>query len=239
MSVLVAILGHREGLYLGQAINSAVLAKKHCENNGIDVRIIVVLDNADQLTTDVASMFSTQVTVVTSTFGDPGAARKSVLDLLHLTESYVAFLDGDDLFGEEWLTRAFQFASTNPGAVLHPEFNLFFGNDDVVVTRGQDSDSKTFDKKILIDNNPWSALAFVPCEILRACSYPTNDRLNRIAYEDWTWNIKTLKAGYHHRYVPGTIHFIRLGNLSSTNEKNKINQSRPDFDGFFLDTIMK
>ena len=145
MAILVAILGHHEGLYLGQAIHSAILAKKHCESHGINVRIVVNLDNADQLTADVASMFPSEVTIMTSNFGDPGAARKSIIDLAQNGERFIAFLDGDDLFGEEWLTRAYQFALIHPEAVLHPEFNLFFGDGEVTVTRGQDSNSKSFD----------------------------------------------------------------------------------------------
>jgi len=56
----------------------------------------------------------------------------------------------------------------------------------------------------------------------------TEYRMNKIrylrnCYEDWLWNCDTVSAGYIHRIVHNTVHFIRYKSKGSLNKIANLN----------------
>lgn len=130
---------------------------------------------------------------------------------------YVAFCDGDDLWGNQWLRQAYDYArelyGTTKNFALHNELTAFFGQD---FGFGQKphlhwhigDDSPEFDAKQLAQFNPWSALTFAPRDVLLA--HPYFRATGAYGYEDYEWAARTLNAGVKHRVVPSSMHAVRL-----------------------------
>src|SRR5689334_2008158 len=122
--------GHREGLLLLPSLRSAATAMAHAEMRGVRCEMMLVLDRPDGPTVDMANrgldLFD-DPRRLTVDFGDAGASRNAGVEEARGT--YVALLDGDDLWSKDWLSASFAMTTTDPRSlVLHPEFNLYFGH---------------------------------------------------------------------------------------------------------------
>ncbi len=128
------------------------------------------------------------------------------------TGRFVAFLDGDDLWGPNWLVAAYQAAMAgSPAVVWHPEACLYFGpghephwllHPDIETIEG--------DWVTLGMRNQWTSLSFAPRDTYLRVPYPRNDLAAGFGTEDWCWNSEVVAQGYLHKPVPGTAHLIRV-----------------------------
>ena len=73
-------------------------------------------------------------------------------------------------------------------------------------------------------SNYWTSLACTERDLIMNIPYPRNDLQNGLGYEDWTWNIEIIKAGYIHKVIPKTGHAIRRksGELSLLRQSNRV-----------------
>jgi glycosyltransferase involved in cell wall biosynthesis len=210
MTVISAIItGHREGILAGPSIHSACAAVNFAKEQGsLDVEVIAVLDKPDDLTRamfEEANIPGLRTVVVNE--GDPGQARNRGVE--NARGQYIAFLDADDLWSQNWLLAAWQFVRERPAEVIaHSEFNVIFGN-----LRGiwwhVDSEGPMFDPSYLFWANYWDALIFAARDICLQHPFVRNDLDAGYGHEDWHWNCITVAAGLLHKPIPGTVHFKR------------------------------
>lgn len=224
------INAHREGNVLFPTIVSVKRAVEYAISCGLKVDIHVVMDNSDDTTKEIVlkeaedtaqPMLAHDVDYRDLAFSRNFAATQS-------TGKYTAFVDGDDLWSRTWLVDSFVMAERcNEPMVLHPEYNIFFGDETSHVFNHVDMDDQDFEIESLYRMNYWTALSFAKTSIYLNYSYKKNTILDGFGYEDWTWNYETISDGIKHKIVPGTVHFIRKGRaeeslLARTNKVNAI-----------------
>lgn len=208
---ITAILtGHSEGPLIGVTFRSMLDAAAVAREAGLEVELLVVLDKPDRATAEaMAEAEQHGCRVLTVNF--PGADHASVRN--HAVEEsrgdYVAFLDGDDLWTENWLVEGYQMCRSDPGKVIaHPEVNWIFDHDSNLWFLLDQTDP-AFDPAYLRTFNYWDVLCMAPRQAYLEHPRPARDIEAGFAYEDWHWNLRTVGAGYLHRVVPETIHFKR------------------------------
>lgn len=213
--VSVILTAHREGLLAGPSVQSALAAMTFAQDRGVSCELVVVLDRADALTTAVlCEAVEGLGRVIKTNEGDPGQARNRGVDAAQGV--HASFLDGDDLWSENWLYEAFVCAKERPDAIFHSACNLVFGEKRLLFWHA-DSESPSCDLGYMDWINFWDALCFLRTDLLRRFPNRANDLELGFGHEDWYWNVKTLAAGIPHKPVPGTMHFkrARLGSQMS------------------------
>lgn len=209
MTISIILNGHTEGLIFSDSIRSALRAQSKIE---MDSEIHVVLDRPDSLTLQVTEDFSSKIKLSVVDFGDLGLARNFGVDNSEFDN--IAFLDGDDLWSENWLAAASAFSATaSRGHILHPQLNYYFNTDSPSrsghITRHISSTSPEFDFTILAQRNYWTALSFGAREIYKSFPFRPVEAKMGTGFEDWCFNIESLGGGVEHLVVPKTAHFIR------------------------------
>lgn len=218
--ITAIITAHGEGLMAGVSFHSLRDAVAVARDGGLDVEVLVVLDNPDRATREVFSDAEAHGSrVVEVSYADQGRVRNHAAELAK--GRYIAFLDGDDLWSENWLTEAYAVCATDPGRIIaHPEVNWFFeqiGNLFFMV----DQTDPEFDPAYLRFSNYWDALCLSPAAAHRDHPFSDRDIAAGFAYEDWHWNLETVAAGFQHRVVPDTLHFKRRRRWSQTLEASQ------------------
>ena len=200
---------HDEGESAVPSLVSAWRAAKHAESAGISVLLTIVIDRPDSHTVEVANRWSNRgARLIPVDAGDLGAARNAAVKALDC--GWIAFLDGDDLWGESWLTKAYRAATSVGDAtfdVWHPQVNVMFGASQSLLHH-IDSTDPAFSLARLRLHNSWTALSFVSRTYLEALPYPRNRLEAGFGYEDWCWNIEVLRRGGRHRVVDDVVHAI-------------------------------
>jgi len=215
--ITAIITAHREGIISALSLHSLHRTVVVAREQGASVQTLAVLDRPNAATLDVFQERGGIIDAVhVVDFGDQGLARNHAIE--QAIGEHVAFLDGDDLWSENWLADAWDFSRRQSKPVIaHPEFNWFFdGNNNIFVHTDQESDE--FNVDFLRFYNYWDALCFAPRTAHRDSPYCRRDIKGGFAFEDWHWNCETIAAGYIHRVVPDTIHFKRRRAGSQTIE---------------------
>lgn len=200
---------HREGKDAVPSLVSAWRAVEYARASGTEATLTLVLDDPDDTTADLADYWHRRYGchLTFTEVRDLGLARNHASN--HIDVEWLAFLDGDDLWGRDWLARAHAVATTtNATTVLHPALNIIFG-DHHSLLHHIDSTDPAFRWSRFHLHNAWTALSFVSRELVIELPYPQNDLANGFGFEDWSWNMAVLDHGGQHRVVPDTCHFIR------------------------------
>jgi hypothetical protein len=203
-------------------------------SDGYKPQLVAMLDRADDETTSIvdghAELFDRIAKV---NYGDPAQTRNAAVSLA--SADFVTFLDGDDLWGESWLSHAVAQAKVRPDSIWHPEWRYHFTDEDFrrhSVTRLPSidagsyfvqhvaSDDPDFDPRVLLLENVWSVNCLASVKIFQQIPYPSTNRGRGLGIEDWSWNIATVCEGYEHRLVPDTVHMIRTKSSGSQNTLN-------------------
>lgn len=233
--ISVIINCHTERILVYRSLKSVVRARQYAEKKGVSVETLVVLDRPDTETAEEVKRYAQDPRLFidrayTVDLGDIAQSRNYGVNVAH--GKYIAFLDGDDLFCENWLYAAYLMASKNNNYILHPELNVAFGTK-FFWWRHIDQESSDFVLATLFTGNYWSALAFASKDIFLQTRYETHHIADGFGYEDWHWNCATLSKSYLHKIVPTTIHFVRYKASGSRNSSANLNHAIIRPSGFF------
>jgi len=126
IDISVILTAHAEGFLAGPAARSVVAATHLAREAGLNIETIVVLDRADILTKDVLKqVFGTSARYLETDEGDPGQSRNRGIEAAH--GHFSTFIDGDDLWSENWLVAAESVARENEKAIYHCGCIVSFG----------------------------------------------------------------------------------------------------------------
>lgn len=211
------VTAHDEGEFLKSSVYSVM-------RNINDARIkkfelLICLDNADNRTKNIAkdlSQNTKNINILEFRYGDVGRVRQESLKACNY--EYVSFLDGDDIWGNNWLSRLTTRASTYNDVIFHPQLTVFFDEEIRYVRKNADSTKRNFKKEILLFENLWTSSFVTPKSIMLEIPMKGGNTYDRTpyAYEDWSWFRETLIAGYKHVTVKKTVHFQRIKRESNT-----------------------
>jgi glycosyltransferase involved in cell wall biosynthesis len=214
MDITAVLNLHDEGPLAHPSLLSILAAREACQKEGLQAEVVVCLDRPGAATREyAAALAEPDLRVVETDEGDLGLARNAAVQAAR--GRFVAFLDGDDLWGVNWLARAHAAAQESAAdAVWHPEASLYFGARPPYWLLHQDMNVRGWDWETLALRNHWTALSFAARAIYLRVPYRPRQAARQLGYEDWCWNMDVVAAGYAHRVVAGTAHMVRMRSAS-------------------------
>ena len=244
INIGLTIIFHREGALAVPALASMADMVVRTAAAGMRVETRAILDRPDHDTHRIVRKSGAWLDdIVTVEFGDLGASRNEGTRLSSC--SHLAFLDGDDMWGADWLVKASAsaFAARWPDDVIwHPEWLYYFDERDFdfhtagglprmgarsFLMKHVASDSPELDRRGLLMNNFWSANVFASKSLHERFPYRQIDRSSGFGIEDWSWNIETLAAGVRHHVVADSVHLIRVKQSGSLGQQNGFDSLLP------------
>lgn len=233
VDITASIIFHSENEYAIPAINSFLDMVTVGRAKGINIECFALLDKPNELTKNIIQENAEKFDDIHEfEFGDLGLSRNRGIELS--SGKYLAFFDGDDLWGEDWIAAAFKKAIAEKNAtrcIFHPHTVLYFFEQDFdrqnapdnvqsFICRHGGSRDANFRFRNLLFENTWTANVFCHRKIHEKWPYRAVDKSLGYGVEDWTWNIETVSAGITHVVVPETIHFVRVGKPQSLSIEN-------------------
>lgn len=212
VDLTVIITAHNEGLLAHKTILSIEQAVKQLKKEDMIYEIIASVDRGDKETVNYFKSIHKQhgVKVLEVSFGDLSASRNNSVS--EARGKFVTFIDADDLMSADWLSSGLRLARTHNKAIIHPEFSVTFGDDNLIWQK-RNSGNPDFDTLCLIDNNLWDS----PCLAARNIflNHPYHPNGNGFGYEDKKFNCDTLASKLTHLVAPRSMLFVRRKNSGS------------------------
>jgi hypothetical protein len=218
----VVVTAHDETAVCGPTMHAADLAVEAARARGLTVQTIIGLDTP----TDATRTY----------FHQPhfdhwerrvlherelGRVRNALVP--ECEGRYIAFLDADDLFSENWLAEGVASldaaAQRGQRAIAHPELNVLFDGQRTVFVN-IDPGSRLFTPEFLYFRHYYDSLCMAPREAHLEHPYVTRDVPNGLSYQDFQFTIETMDAGWRHVVVRDTIIFKRRRDFSLVTESN-------------------
>lgn len=221
---------HDEGWLAYQALTSVRHAIAELEPH-VRCEVIVSLDSADATTVRAVDAFcgdGSAVCVYQWQVGELASARNKSIE--RSKGRFIALLDGDDLWSPNWLVNSWKtaIAAESSCEIYHPQYNLYFGRGHQYFFEHIDSHSEEFQIEFLRHTNCWTALSFAERSVYLEHPFLKNEIDKGFGYEDWTWNVRVFEAGYRHRVIADTVHFVRQdGHGSSLSDRTRRHQAIP------------
>ena len=218
----LVVTAHDETAVCGPTMDSADAAVAAARARGYTVQTIIGLDAASEATTayfrqPVFDHWERRVFQER----DLGRVRNALVP--HCEGRYIAFLDADDLFSENWLADGVAAldaaAARGERAGAHPQLNGGFDGPSRVGLNN-DQDSPLFTPHYLYVRHYYDSLCLAPREAHLEIPYVSRDVPNGLSYQDFQWTIETMAAGWHHLVVKDTIIFKRRRDFSLVTESN-------------------
>ncbi len=206
IDVSVVITLHAEGLIVYRTFRALKGAIDLARQHGLAVEVVAVLDRvSDPILRHTVKKWSAIFDGILSAhevdFGALSLSRN--YGIANSKGEFISILDGDDLYGENWLHSAYQVCSQDPRTIAHPE--AFFSFPFEPFLRLLNQDELTY--LDLMSHNKWPALLMAHRGIFTRIPYIKDDQT--FAYQDWLWNCETAANGYRHVLAPRTIMAIR------------------------------
>lgn len=220
LSLVVTV--HNETLVSGPTMRAAEMSITYAEQNGFNIERIIAFDAA----TDECIQYFSQSAFdhwkkVQLSEGDLGRARNVIGR--KISSNWIAFLDADDLFSENWLAEgcAILREAEDEGlkVIVHPELNWLFDADKSIFVK-PDQDDKLFLPHYFAMYNYYDSLCIAPVEAQLKIPYIHRDIKNGFSFQDWQWSIETMDAGWKHVVARDTIIFKRRRDSSLVTESS-------------------
>jgi len=206
IDISVIVTSHNEGLIAHKTMLSVFAAIKEIEKAGYSYEIIVSIDNGDDQTLSYFNRYKHEkhIKLLNVDFKDLSSSRNNASKAAQ--GSYLSFIDADDLMSSNWLLAGIESAKLNPGSIVHPEYSITFGDDNLIWQK-RNSSNPTNDILTLIDNNLWDSPCFAEKKVFLKHPYYPNG--NGFGYEDKHFNAQTLADNIKHIVAPKTLLFVR------------------------------
>jgi len=228
---------HAEGELARSTFASIVRAKSFAEGRALVVEALAVLDQPTRDTLRfIESYGGMEFRAMQVSYGDLGQARNAGVE--QAGGKWIAFIDGDDLWAQNWLAEAHAAATSDARPIIwHPQGLLVFGEKTHLFIH-VDTEDDDFDPVVLSMSNYWASQSFASRQVFLTLPYPKSDLSQQLGYEDWGWNLETLSQGFIHKCVPDTINGCRArpGSLLKATETKK---AMPKPTSLFRDMIRR
>jgi hypothetical protein len=213
--VSVILIGHDQDVLIHGSIVSAERAAARAHARGLSIELILLLrDPTPALAKWSADRIGISWRVLTSSAQDHGAAHNEAIAAS--SGRYIAWIDGWDLWSENWIEAAVLAAERAPAAaVWHPEAVVRFGQN-FFSTQGYallwqpDGAAGEIDYAALLDEAPYPTGPFAARSLFDEIPFPTEDAARGWADACWWWTCNVAGAGYHHAVVRETFHYQRM-----------------------------
>lgn len=218
IDLTVILTAHSETVVAGPTMRSAEAAIAQVEAAGHSVERLLAFDTPSESCRAYFAQFA-DWQAFEFEFRDQGATRNAAI--AKASGRWIALLDADDLFSENWLVEALRvlLAAEAEGqrVIMHPELNWLFDGYNSVLEK-VDQRSPLFTARYLLTDNCYDALCV--SERRTFVEFPYSERAldKGFAYEDWHWAVKTMVSGIRHLTAPDTIIFKRRRDSSQTVE---------------------
>ncbi len=205
------VTAHNETTVAGPTMRSADLAIDAARARGYTVQRIIALDKATEATTAYFNQprFD-HWEHRTMHEGDLGLVRNAVIP--DTDGDYIAFLDADDIFSENWLAESLAALRAGEergvGLIASPELQILFDRN-VTANRNLDQGSPLFTPYFLYFRNYYDSLCMAPRQAHLEVPYASRDIANGLAFQDFQFAIETMSRGWKHVVVKDTIIFKR------------------------------
>jgi hypothetical protein len=205
------VTAHDETLVSGPTMKAADVAVAAARAAGYTVQTIIALDKATEATTAYFHQpCFDHWERRTMHEGELGRVRNALVPMS--SGRFIAFLDADDLFSENWLAEGLDtiIAAAERGerVIAHPEVNMFFDGDKYLL-HNIDQDSPLFTPHSLYVRNCYDSLCLAPREAHLQVPYVQRDIPNGLSFQDWQFAVETMSSGWKHIVVPDAIIFKR------------------------------
>lgn len=212
----LVVTAHNETLVCGPTMQSADRAVAAARDAGYTVQTVVALDNATEATTEYFHQPDfDHWERWTMHEGDLGRVRNALVP--RTDGRYIAFLDADDLFSENWLASGLAELEAaqqrNERIIGHPEVIITFDGA-VGLHQNVDQRSALFTPYFLYVRNAYDSLCLTPREAHLEVPYVHRDIPNGLSWQDWQFAVETMSRGWNHVLVPDTIIFKRRRDVS-------------------------
>lgn len=202
----IIITAHNEGLIAHKTVRSILKAAQKLSVLNYSYEIIASIDNGTSETIEyfdsIKSKYSLRILDVS--FGDLSTSRNNAIR--NAKGEYVTFIDADDLMSENWLEAGLNTAARHPESIIHPEYSITFGDDNLIWKKRNSEDIQS-DTLYMIDNNLWDSPCLANRKIFQNHPYYPNG--NGFGYEDKKFNSDTLADSISHIVAPQTLLFVR------------------------------
>ncbi|MBO0729441.1 MAG: glycosyltransferase family 2 protein [Acidimicrobiaceae bacterium] len=216
VDLTLIVTAHDETLICGPTMESADIAVEAARAAGYTVRTIIALDRATEATTNYFQQprFDHWERWPMED-GDLGRVRNNLVP--RTSGRFIAFLDADDLFSENWLAEGLDTMTAADArgerVIAHPEVNIHFDGTKYLL-QNVEQDSPLFAPHVLYVRNCYDSLCMAPREAHLEVPYVARDIPNGLSFQDWQFAVETMSRGWKHIVVPDTIIFKRRRDFS-------------------------